>query len=216
MVLKNTNYSMVIILSLLFISSCTLHKRIDKKGYLFEVKHKSSKENKNVEVANIESNENEVLVEELDIQTLNSNNSKSINLANESNVESDELSIENNENEIISPLDKQMSLREIYKMPKASIKNEIKKEILKIKNNKALTPRGRMSIIVKLAIILTGLGLVLLIVAFWLWIFNAGNLVYDAYSGTYEQSSYSKLPLVIGLVTLAAGLFLFILSFLAN
>lgn len=100
MVLKNTNYSMVIILSLLFISSCTLHKRIDKKGYLFEVKHKSSKENKNVEVANIESNENEVLVEELDIQTLNSNNSKSINLANESNVESDELSIENNENEV--------------------------------------------------------------------------------------------------------------------
>ena len=73
-----------------------------------------------------------------------------------------------------------------------------------------------MSIIVKLAIILTGLGLVLLIVAFWLWIFNVGNLVYDAYSGTYEQSSYSKLPLVIGLVTLAAGLFLFILSFLAN
>jgi preprotein translocase subunit SecF len=215
MVLKNTNYSMVIILSLLFISSCTLHKRIDKKGYLFEVKHKSSKENKNVEVANIESNENEVLVEELDIQTLNSNNSKSIKLANESNVESDELSIENNENEIISPLDKQMSLREIYKMPKASIKNEIKKEILKIKNNKALTPRGRMSIIIKLAIILTGLGLVLLIVSFWLWLFTAAYSI-DPYSGTSEPSSKATLPLVIGLVTLAAGLFLFILSFLAN
>ena len=123
---------------------------------------------------------------------------------------------DDNENEIISPIDKQMSLREIYKMPKASIKNEIKKEILKIKNNKALTPRGRMSIIVKLAIILTGLGLVLLIVSFWLWIFNVGSNIYDPYTGTYESSSYSKLPLVIGLVTLAAGLFLFILSFLAN
>ncbi len=224
MALKCINNSLVLILSLLFISSCTLHKRIDKNGYFVEFKHKSAANNNSFETANMDLNESNVYVE-AENKSLSTNNFEgnitaeaSSNKSGDLNIdnENSEVNLEGSEIQIIAPLDKQLTLREINKMSKSTIKSEIKKEVSKIKKFKALTPRRRMSIILKLAIILTGVSLVLLIISFWLWIFNAGNIYYDAYTGTYLQSSYNSAFLVAGLVTLGAGLFLFILSFLAS
>ena len=218
MALKYINNSLVIILSILFISSCTIHNRVNKYGYSVKFKHTASSKNKNLETTNIKLNEADLLVEELDNQSLNTKEVEVKISADESNIKSGGLNIDNSENEnlelniegseIISPLDKQMSLREIYKLPRSSIKNEIKKEFKKFK---ALTPRRRLSIVLKLAIIFTALSLVLLIVSFWLWYFEFISELYPNNDGGGDNY-YAQILLISGLATLGLGLFLFILS----
>lgn len=63
--MKHTHICLVLLISLFFTQSCTIQKRIDRKGYGLEwntAKHNTKKDNLNFVFANDNTNENQILV----------------------------------------------------------------------------------------------------------------------------------------------------------
>lgn len=107
---------------------------------------------------------------------------------------------------------KQPSFSEIIDMPRTVVRSEIKNELRRHRDPQFTAPKARkMSIVVKLAIIFSGLAVLSLIIAFWSWYFYfLGGLVGTATVPTF------RIFLIAGLISLALGLFLFILYWLTH
>lgn len=202
-----------ILLVLLLISSCSIEKRRYSSGYYMSNKSNTTKpQQKNVE---------QTIVEYTDLENSAVTNdllSKNIEPLIEQKETARNTDISKSSSELSSDIKPQAEQQYIQS------KNEVKKfnnrnpEGLNTLNKKvekahayALSTKRKMSPILKLAIIFTGLGIIALIVGFFSWYFY----VLTTITGTVTAPLYPTL-LSAGVVTLAIGLFLFIAYWLFN
>ena len=202
-----------ILLVLLLISSCSIEKRRYSSGYYMSNKSNTTKpQQKNVE---------QTIVEYTDLENSAVTNdllSKNIEPLIEQKETARNTDISKSSSELSSDIKPQAEQQYIQS------KNEVKKfnnrnpEGLNTLNKKvkkahdyALSTKRKMSPILKLAIIFTGLGIIALIVGFFSWYFY----VLTTITGTVTAPLYPTL-LSAGVVTLAIGLFLFIAYWIFN
>ena len=203
-------YFLTLLLMTLF-SSCSIQKRTFNQGYYFNW-HFSSK----TKLAEKQTSENESVVKESlasekefikESSDLNEENFAENNLKNETDRHLDD-----QESVVAATERKHSSFSQIMDLPRSVIKSEIKSELRKLRDIQFMAPPARkMSIVLKLAIIFSGLAIISLIIAFWSWYFYLlGGLVGTATVPTF------RIFLIAGLISLALGLFLFILHWLTN
>ena len=203
-------YFLTLLLMTLF-SSCSIQKRTFNQGYYFNW-HFSSK----TKLAEKQTSENESVVKESlasekefikESSDLNEENFAENNLKNETDRHLDD-----QESVVAATERKHSSFSQIMDLPRSVIKSEIKSELRKLRDTQFMAPPARkMSIVLKLAIIFSGLAIISLIIAFWSWYFYViGGLV-----GTASVPTF-RIFLIAGLISLALGLFLFILHWLTN
>ena len=203
-------YFLTLLLMTLF-SSCSIQKRTFNQGYYFNW-HFSSK----TKLAEKQTSENESVVKESlasekefikESSDLNEENFAENDLKNETDRHLDD-----QESVVAATERKHSSFSQIMDLPRSVIKSEIKSELRKLRDIQFMAPPARkMSIVLKLAIIFSGLAIISLIIAFWSWYFYVlGGLVGTATVPTF------RIFLIAGLISLALGLFLFILHWLTN
>ncbi len=203
-------YFLTLLLMTLF-SSCSIQKRTFNQGYYFNW-HFSSK----TKLAEKQTSENESVVKESlasekefikESSDLNEENCAEKNLKNETDRHLDD-----QESVVAATERKHSSFSQIMDLPRSVIKSEIKSELRKLRDTQFMAPPARkMSVVLKLAIIFSGLAIISLIIAFWSWYFYVlGGLVGTATVPTF------RIFLIGGLISLALGLFLFILHWLTN
>lgn len=203
-------YFLTLLLMTLF-SSCSIQKRTFNQGYYFNW-HFSSK----TKLAEKQTSENESVVKESlasekelikESSDLNEENFAENDLKNETDRHLDD-----QESVVAATERKHSSFSQIMDLPRSVIKSEIKSELRKLRDTQFMAPPARkMSVVLKLAIIFSGLAIISLIIAFWSWYFYViGGLVGTATVPTF------RIFLIAGLISLALGLFLFILHWLTN
>jgi hypothetical protein len=203
-------YFLTLLLMTLF-SSCSIQKRTFNQGYYFNW-HFSSK----TKLAEKQTSENESVVKESlasekefikESSDLNEKNFAENDLKNETDRRLDD-----QESVVATTERKHSSFSQIMDLPRSVIKSEIKSELRKLRDTQFMAPPARkMSVVLKLAIIFSGLAIISLIIAFWSWYFYIlGGLVGTATVPTF------RIFLIAGLISLALGLFLFILHWLTN
>ena len=202
-----------ILLALLLISSCSIEKRRYSSGYYMSAKSNPIKPQKNnVEPTNIENKivENSTVTNDLfskNIEPLpeQKETGRNTNIS----ISSSELS------SAVKTQSEQQHVQSQNEVQKFDNRNPEGLNRLDGKIEKAhaysLSTRRKMSPILKMAIIFTGLGIIALIVSFFSWYFY----VLSSMTGTSVTPLYTRL-LSAGLVSIAVGLFLFIAYWLFN
>lgn len=204
-------FSFLTLLLILFLPSCSIEKRIYNNGYYIDW-HTSVKSAKNQELT-AQDLATENYNNEVDQQITEMNSSADGSLKDVS--EELEKIVETPEKNSASTDYSGFTLKQIMQMPGSVIKSEIKNEFHKLKtlDVKAPVAPKKMSAIIKIAIILTGLAVISLIIAFWSWYFY---LIKGIVAGGAPGVSTYKIFLVSGLISLALGLTLFILYWITH
>jgi hypothetical protein len=194
-------------------SSCSIQKRTFNKGYYVDW-HFSSKSNS----AEKGTSENELALQ-------GSSASKKDFIQESSDLNKETYAENDLKNEIESRLydpevathrsaaeRKHPSFSQIMDMPRTVVRSEIKNELRQLRNPEFMSPPARkMSVVLKLAIIFSGLAILSLIIAFWSWYFY----VLGSLAGTATVPAF-RIFLITGLISLALGLFLFIIYWLTH
>lgn len=192
-------------------SSCSVEKRMFNKGYYIDWHSSAKSTNNQASKSQDLATENSTKEVDRDVTEHIETNAPKTIVSAESEIEK---VAEIAETDQVSTEFKGYSFSQIMKMPKSAVKTEIKNEFRKLKtlDLKAPAPAPRkMSTIIKLAIIITGLAMISLIIAFWSWYFY----LLSGITGTAGVPVY-RIFLLTGLISLALGLTLFILYWLTH